>query len=86
MSRSKWKGPYIKEKSFEYIKKNQKNKSFIVSRTSEILPNFLGFNFKIYNGKKYTEITVVEEMMGYKFGAFCSTRSKFTFKQKKSKK
>lgn len=86
MSRAKWKGPYIKEKSLKHLKKNQKNKNFIVSRTSEILPNFLGSNFKIYNGKKYTNITVVEDMIGYKFGAFCTTRSKFIFKQKKSKK
>jgi len=81
MSRSKWKGPYIQTTSLE-----QKTTKYKISRNSEIVPKFLGFTFDIHNGKSYSEIIVTNEMIGHKFGEFVSTRSKFYFKKKKSKK
>jgi len=45
MARSKWKGPYFQNK--------QKN---ILYKNSEIVPNFVGKTFQIYNGKSYMEI------------------------------
>lgn len=60
----------------------------MISRSSEIVPAFLGLTFNVYNGKNYVEIIVTDEMIGYKFGEFSYTRSKFAFKKKdkKSKK
>lgn len=87
MSRSKWKGPYISlEKSNELnsIKKHHRN-ILKASRSSEIIPNFLGITFYIHNGKNFTEVTITSDMIGHKFGEFSFTRSKFAFK-KKSKK
>jgi ribosomal protein S19 len=46
----------------------------------------VGLTFDIYNGKKYIEVTVTEDMVGHKFGEFSLTRAKFSFKKKKLKK
>lgn len=78
MSRSKWKGPYSNLKNIENLN--------LISRNSKIIPKFLGLTFKIYNGKNFLELTVSENMIGYKFGEFVFTRGKFSFKKKKSKK
>ena len=78
MSRSKWKGPYLNGVLTQTNKK--------ISRKIDIMPNHLNKEFDIYNGKKYKEISVVDEMLGHKFGEFFFTRAKFVFKKKKSKK
>jgi len=85
MSRSKWKGPYIKCKDLKHLE-TKKNTQTIITRDSEILPKFLGLNFKVYNGKDYVELTVTDLMIGHKFGEFVFTRAQFSFKKKKSKK
>jgi small subunit ribosomal protein S19 len=85
MSRAKWKGPYVEvleEKDFQ----KHKQKAFILSRSSEIVPAFLGLTFNIYNGKIYVELTVTDEMIGHKFGEFSFTRSKFMFRKKNKQK
>lgn len=72
MARSKWKGPYFQNK--------QKN---ILYKNSEIVPNFVGKTFQIYNGRSYIEILVTSDMINHKFGEFIFTRGKFSFKKKK---
>lgn len=87
MSRAKWKGPYIAEKSLKVIKESERSYTkTLISRNSEILPQFVNKTFIIYNGKIHTEILVTDEMIGHKFGELSSTRKKFVFKKKKSKK
>lgn len=87
MSRSQWKGPHLAEKSLKILKRSKKSyDKIIISRNVEILPKFIEKTFKIHNGKKYTEILVTEEMVGHKFGEFSSTRKRFFFKKKKTKK
>lgn len=86
MSRSKWKGPYIQTTLIKQSNTNQTSQKYIASRNSEIVPKFLGLTFNVHNGKSYSEITVVDEMIGHKFGEFIFTRSKFYFKKKKTKK
>ena len=44
---------------------------------STIIPDFVGFSFLIYNGKKFIPITVSEDMVGHKFGEFAPTRQFF---------
>ena len=82
MSRSKWKGPYIKINFLKNLKKNNKN-SHTISKNSEITAKFLGSSFKVYNGKIFTELTINDSMLGRKFGEFIFTREKFFFKKKK---
>lgn len=81
MSRSVWKGPYTNANFFE-----DKGKILSISRSSEIIPKFLGLTFKIYNGKKYVNLTVTDSMIGHKFGEFAFTRAIFVFKKKLKKK
>lgn len=88
MGRSKWKSSYV---NLEFIKRTpienlQKLPISIISRSSEIVPAFLGLTFNVHNGKNYAEITVTDEMVGYKFGEFSYTRSKFAYKKKDKKK
>lgn len=92
MSRANWKGSYINSnfnqtKNFQKLKKiNIFNDVLIMSRNSKIIPKFIGLTFKIHNGKNYLNITVLDKMVGHKFGEFCPTRARFLFKKKKSKK
>ena len=87
MSRSKWKGPYVDTNNLKDLQNLKKTYiKTIITRNSTILPKFLEKTFEIYNGKKFTEILVTEEMIGHKFGEFASTRKRFAFKKKKTKK
>jgi small subunit ribosomal protein S19 len=81
MSRSKWKGPYTNLE----VKETKQRITNIVTRNSEIIPKFLNLTFKVHNGKNYSEIKVVEDMINHKFGEFAFTRARFSFKKKKKK-
>lgn len=86
MSRSNWKGPYVKPSYLNLEQSNDKKKPiYLTSRNSDILPKFVGLEFKVHNGKKYVTVNVLNTMVGYKFGEFVPTRARFNFK-KKSKK
>ena len=78
MSRSKWKGSFIDNKYFI--------NNITLPRNIEILPNLIGLTVNVYNGKNMTNIKITENMVGHKLGSFAFTRSKYTFKKKKSKK
>lgn len=82
MKRSKWKGVYVKPENYE----NSSNLSTEISRSSSIIPKFIGQTFKVNTGKNFKEILVTKEMLGHKFGEFSKTRAEFTFKKKKKKK
>lgn len=79
MTRSVWKGPFFDEsvvKKVEHAKKINSQKPIrIWSRRSTILPEFIGFVFEVYNGKKFIPVVVREEMIGHKFGEFSPTRT-----------
>ena len=81
MTRSVWKGPFVEESLIKKVDKikNDPNKKPIKtwSRKSTIIPDFVGFSFLIYNGKKFIPLTVSEDMVGHKFGEFAPTRQFF---------
>ena len=81
MTRSVWKGPFVHPSLLKKIDKLKggSNKKPIKtwSRKSTIIPDFVGFSFLIYNGKKFIPITVSEDMVGHKFGEFAPTRQFF---------
>ena len=64
MARSVWKGPFVEESLIKKVEKvkNDPNRKPIKtwSRKSTIIPDFVGFSFLIYNGKKFIPITVSE--------------------------
>lgn len=88
MSRAKWKSPYISHdliNNFKKIKTKKYSKEiFTDSRSSTILPYFVGRTIHIHNGKNFSKIKITENMIGKKLGEFSPTRKKFSFKQKKS--
>lgn len=78
MPRSCWKKPFSHSIIFKSIYLNDKLQKPIIlwSRNSIIFPAFVGITFSIYNGKKFVNLQIHEEMIGSKFGEFISTRKK----------
>lgn len=52
-------------------------------RNSIIFPTFVGKTVQVHNGKDYTKIIIIKEMIGYKLGEFVKTRKTFKYKNKK---
>ena len=79
MPRSSWKLPfvdgYLLKKVKEYNNSSKKQIIKIWSRRSTILPQFVGVNFAVHNGKKFVSVLVSEGMVGHKFGEFSPTRT-----------
>lgn len=78
MSRSNFKGPLISP--LLKLEKNKKTQLF--NKNLIILPEHLNYTFNVYNGKKFVLLTIKEEMIGYRFGEFLSTRAKYKYKKK----
>ena len=80
MARSVWKPPFIDGfvlKAVEAAVASGNTRPIKTrSRRSTILPNFVGLNFEVYNGKTYIPVgPVKEEMVGHKLGEFSPTRT-----------
>lgn len=54
-----------------------------MSKNSIILPSFVELTFRVYNGKIFAIVKIVDEMVGHKLGEFVSTRKQFSYKKKK---
>ncbi len=77
MSRSIKKGPFVDEYLFKKAEQAEKDKKPIKtwSRRSTIVPEFVGLNFLVHNGKKFVPVFVSENMVGHKLGEFSPTRT-----------
>ena len=82
MIRSTWKGPFSHNSLHKIITGEKK---LVWARNSMVLPLHIGKEFLIYNGKSWILLKVIEEMVGHKFGEFCSTRKKTIHKFQKKK-
>lgn len=85
MTRSLWKGPFS-EISFSTNSRKNALPQKIWSRRSVILPQFVGLQFMIHNGKSFLALKVTPDMVGHKMGEFATTRKKAIHKKKKTKK
>ena len=88
MNRVKWKGPYIENNLLKEVKASKltfKNNIKTISKNSILLPKFFGLTLRVYNGKTFIIIKVINEMIGHKLGEFVSTRKQFSYKKKKNK-
>ena len=78
MGRSLKKGPYVVERLLEkvYRAENTNNREPIKTwaRACTIVPEFIGKNFAIHNGKLFMKLFVTEDMVGHKLGEFAPTR------------
>jgi small subunit ribosomal protein S19 len=76
MSRSTKKGPFC---DLKLMKKAQATKTAGTgtiktwSRSSTILPDFVGLKFAVHNGRKFIDVLVTEDMVGHKLGEFSPT-------------
>ena len=96
MARSKWKGPYVEPSVKRKLKYRQslidnENRGYFLkirswSRRSTILPEHVGVLFRVHNGKDLVKLTVTEEMVGSKLGAFVPTKVHAVYGDKKKKK
>ncbi len=79
MSRSIKKGPYVHESLLKKISAlNAASDKKVVktwSRSSMVLPNFVGHTIAIHDGRKHVPVYITEDMVGHKLGEFAPTRT-----------
>jgi small subunit ribosomal protein S19 len=79
LSRSIKKGPYVHESVLKKIDAmNAVNEKKVIktwSRSSTILPNFVGHTIAVHDGRKHVPVYVTEDMVGHKLGEFAPTRT-----------
>ena len=78
MSRSVKKGPYgqesLKKKIDALNAAGEKKVVKTWSRSSTILPEFLGHTIAVHDGRKHVPVYITEDMVGHKLGEFAPTR------------
>ena len=79
MPRSLKKGPFADEHLVKKIEAmNRAGDKRVVrtwSRRSTVLPEMVGHNVAVHNGKKFIPVYVTENMVGHKLGEFSPTRT-----------
>lgn len=79
MSRSLRKGPFVDLKLSERVERlnraGERRPIKTWSRRSMITPDFVGHTFAVYNGRKFVNVFVSENMVGHKLGEFSPTRT-----------
>ncbi len=78
MSRSIKKGPAVDAKLMKKIDAAQRSGAKVVIKTwarwSTILPQMVGLNIGVHDGRRHVPIYVTENMVGHKLGEFTATR------------
>jgi small subunit ribosomal protein S19 len=78
MARSLKKGPFVEEKLLKKVERlrgagvRQAIKTW--SRSSTIIPDFVGLTFAVYDGRKHIPVFITENMVGHKLGEFAPSR------------
>ena len=79
MARSLKKGPYVHLSLLKKVNKNvEGNKKEVIktwSRSSMIIPDFVGQTIAVHNGKQFIPVYITENMVGHKLGEFSPTRT-----------
>ena len=79
MSRSVKKGPFVQEKLLQKVEAlNTANDKKVIrtwSRSSTILPAFVGQTIAVHDGRKHVPVYITEDMVGHKLGEFAPTRT-----------
>ncbi len=78
MTRSSRKGPYVDLTLFNKVQKARETGNHepikTWARACTIVPEFVGVNFAVHNGKTFHKVFVTEDMVGHKLGEFSPTR------------
>lgn len=79
MSRSIKKGPYVLDSLLKKVDAmNESGDKKVVktwSRSSMILPSFVGHTIAVHDGRKHIPVYITEDMVGHKLGEFAATRT-----------
>ena len=79
MSRSVKKGPYVQASLLKKVEAlNAASEKKVIktwSRSSTILPEFLGHTIAVHDGRKHVPVYIQEDMVGHKLGEFAPTRT-----------
>ena len=79
MARSAKKGPFVDEHLLAKVAKvRTSGKREVIktwSRRSTVVPDFVGLNFSVHDGKRFISIYVTENMVGHKLGEFAPSRT-----------
>ncbi len=79
MGRSLKKGPFVDEKLYSKVMKQEdtglKDPIKTWARRCTIVPEFVGYTFNVHNGKMFHKVYVTEDMVGHKLGEFSPTRT-----------
>ena len=79
MSRSIKKGPFVEPKLLaRVVAMNEAGEKRVLktwSRSSTILPEFVGHTIAVHDGRKHVPVYVTEDMVGHKLGEFAPTRT-----------
>ncbi len=79
MSRSTKKGPFVEAKLMKRVEEARRSNERAViktwSRASTIMPQMVGLNIAVHDGRRHVPIYVTENMVGHKLGEFALTRS-----------
>lgn len=79
MGRSVKKGPFVQpvllKRVVEMNKTGEKRVLKTWSRSSTIMPQFVGHTFAVHDGRKHVPVYVTDDMVGHKLGEFAPTRT-----------
>jgi small subunit ribosomal protein S19 len=79
MSRSIKKGPAVDAKLLKKVEEASRSKQKVViktwARSSTILPEMVGLNIGVHDGRRHVPIFITENMVGHKLGEFAPTRT-----------
>ena len=79
MARSLKKGPFVDHKLLKKVEAAKESGSRTPiktwSRRSTVIPEFVGLNFNIHDGRKFVQVFITENMVGHKLGEFALTRT-----------
>ncbi len=79
MARSTKKGPFVDDSLLKKVHKaKESSKREVIktwSRRSMVIPDFVGLNFAVHNGKKFVSVFITENMVGHLLGEFAPTRT-----------
>lgn len=77
MPRSLKKGPFVDAgllKKVNGLPPGNRGPIRTWSRSSTIIPDMVGVTFEVHNGRGFTTVKTVEEMVGHRLGEFAPTR------------
>jgi small subunit ribosomal protein S19 len=79
MARSAKKGPFVAQELLKKVKAakagSKRDAIKTWSRTSMVIPDFVGLTIAVHNGKKFVPVFVTENMVGHYLGEFSPTRT-----------